>query len=195
MIVIPISIISIIILENNYQNKEENLEKNYTIEESFTQQMSVESNQNLTQNDINSSISERYSQIESNRLEYYPEERVWQSSGPFKIDRYQYVLGEKIFLITNGLKYDENGEIVIYRPLNSTHHVIWQKYSFDGSIKNSFNIYFDPKINKDYKICDKNDLIGEWIVIFSNVNYPNMYFSINNQTLPGEEDKFNKVEC
>ena len=49
--------------------------------------------------------------------EYSPKPREWITSGPFQIDRSEYVLGEKIFVRIGGLSYDEKGQITFLRPV------------------------------------------------------------------------------
>lgn len=155
----------------------------------------VEEQKIKTTNQIELEIEEKYEQIESNKEEYVPSKRIWQYSGPFMIDKYQYILGEKIFLVADSIPFNEKGDIVLYRPMNSTHSMIWNKYSFDGSIKSSFNIYFEPKLTDIRKICNKSDLIGMWMIVFDNVKYEQMNFQIIDEILPGEEDDFNQTVC
>lgn len=196
IIIFQISIISIIISVNSFQSEPNNLEKIDESDNSITQQIpSGNIDENFSQDEFSDIIEKKYDEIESKKQEYIPKERIWQSSGPFKIDRDEYILGEKIFLIAEGIKYDEKGEIIINRPVNSTHVKLWNKIPFDGSIKSSFNVYFEPKLSEMIKICEKSDLVGEWIMEFSNSRYSPMYFSIINQILPGEEDSFNKAVC
>ena len=47
-----------------------------------------------------------------------PPPRVWQSSGPFEIDRTKYLIGEKIFIRIGELDTNEKGQIAFLRPLN-----------------------------------------------------------------------------
>ena len=151
--------------------------------------------QNKTMEDINTEIDDKYENIENNRQSYIPKDRTWPTSGPFKIDREEYLLGEKIFLIAENLDINEKGEIIFFRPLNATHHTVWQKFPFDGNLKPAFNIYFEPMYSKSLKICSSSDLIGDWFVYFNNVNYPILDFKIINQTLPGEEKRFSENIC
>ena len=193
IVIVSIIISSFIIIENSTKIQEV---ENKIVEDFTEQQISnFESNFATNQNELNNLVQEKYNHMELNKNEYTPSERIWQSSGPFKIDRDEYLLGEKIFLIAEGIKVYEKGEIILYRSLNSTHWIIWDKYPFDGSFKSSFNIYFEPKLSDTRNICEKNDLIGEWIMEFSNVSYSEIYFSIKDKILPGEEDSFEKVVC
>ena len=150
-----------------------------------------------TDEDIFKEIDEKYKKIEekSNNSTYIQKEREWQSSGPFKIDRKEYALGEKIFLQTENLRVDERGEIVFLRFLNNTHLKVWQTFPFNGEIKPAFNIYFEPRISKIFGICDKDDLIGDWVVHFRGTGYPDLTFSITEQILTGDELDFSERVC
>ena len=125
--------------------------------------------------------------------EYSPKPREWITSGPFQIDRSEYVIGEKIFLIIGGLQYNEKGEIAFLRPLNDTHYEVYLTIPFDGAKKNAFNYYLQPQLSKTREICSVDDLIGNWTVAFRGTDYPNLKFKITDQMLPGEEDNYKSV--
>ena len=72
-------------------------------------------------------------------------EEKWVESGPFSIDSAQYNVGEKIFLDTDGLKFDDKGSIEFLRPINDTHHQVYRKIPFDGMNKQQFNYYYSDK--------------------------------------------------
>jgi len=115
-------------------------------------------------------------------------ERDWVMSGPFQIDRSKYLLGENIFFRVTGLAPNEEGQIVFLRPKNETHYIVYQSFPFDGSLKTDFNTYFTPGLAALIDICSKDDLIGNWKIVFRGVPYENISFEIINKTLPGEED-------
>lgn len=188
-LIIPI-IISMIVLIFN-QNEIVNEEKIRIIENEIKDVK--DDFEQKSDEEVQSIIEESYDEIKSRDETWTPSPRQWQSSGPFKIDREEYILGEKIFLIAEGLDFEENGEIVILRELNSTHYNIWKKYPFDGMIKTAFNVYFEPKLDKKMEICQKEQLIGNWAIVFRGVEYPNMKFRIIDQILPGDEDKFEDI--
>ena len=73
-------------------------------------------------------------------------EEEWIKSGPFSIDKAQYNVGEKIFLDTDGLKFDDKGTVEFLRPINDTHHKVHIKIPFDGMNKQQFNYYFEPRL-------------------------------------------------
>ena len=145
---------------------------------------------------ITEEIDKIYDELEKSQEElerYVPGEREWQSSGPFQIDRKEYRLGEKIFMKAENIKFDEKGEFVFIRTLNETHFSVWKNFLYDGMKKDAFNIYFEPKVSLVQGICSKNDLIGDWHIIFPETEYIGIKFSIVDEFVPGEEAKFEPV--
>ncbi len=71
-----------------------------------TNNVQVVNNQTLN---VENEIQKKIDKIEKINLEneYSPKEREWITSGPFQIDRSQYAIGEKIFLIIGGLNVNE----------------------------------------------------------------------------------------
>ena len=120
-------------------------------------------------------------------------EEPWHASGPFSIDKIEYNLGEKIFIIVNDLKTEDKGEVVFFRPLNNTHWSTYIEMGFDGSNKTQFNLYFEPKLGKLNKICSTNDLVGTWIVKFIGTEYSDINFEILNQTSSWDVRTFDPV--
>jgi len=154
-----------------------------------TTNVQVVGNQTLN---VETEIGEKLDEIEKINLEneYSPKEREWQTSGPFQIDRKQYAIGEKIFLIIGGLNPNEKGQIAFMRPLNATHYSTYLGIPFDGAAKPEFNYYLEPKISKTKGICSVDDLIGKWAVIFRGTDYPNLYFEITkDRVVPGTDIK------
>ena len=145
--------------------------------------------------EITPEIQEKFDDIEKINLEneYTPKEREWITSGPFQIDRSEYVLGEKIFLIIGGLGIEEKGQVVFLRPLNSTHYSVYQTIPFDGAQKPAFNYYLQPQLSKINGFCTVDDFIGEWRIAFRGTDYPNLEFKITEDILPGEEDSYEPV--
>lgn len=110
----------------------------------------------------------------------------WISSGPFSIDKQQYLLGENIFLITTALQPNEKGEIQFVRPSGD----IYRTIPFDGQMRTDFNQYFTPFPSAALKVCSSDDLVGDWFVKFEGTNYESIKFEIINDYLEGEEYKF-----
>ena len=145
--------------------------------------------------DIVPEIEEKLKEIEDTNIEkeYSPKPREWMSSGPFQVDRKEYVLGEKIFIRASGLSYDEKGQVAFLRPLNSSHYSVYLTIPFDGAEKPSFNYYLDPQLTETRGFCTAEDFIGDWRVVFRGTDYPNLEFRITEEVLPGEEEKYQPV--
>jgi hypothetical protein len=151
-----------------------------------TTNVQIVNNQTLN---VETEIQKKLDEIKKINLEneYSPKEREWQTSGPFQIDRKQYAIGEKIFLIIGGLNADEKGQIAVMRPLNATHYSVYLSIPFDGAAKPEFNYYLEPKISKTNGICSVDDIVGEWAVIFRGTDYPNLYFEMTKDVVPGTD--------
>jgi len=131
----------------------------------------------------------------ANENDFKPAPREWITSGPFQIDRSQYLIGEKIFLRIGALESNEKGQIAFLKLANETHYTVYQTIPFDGSTKTSFNYYTDIKLTKVLGLCSVDDILGEWTVVFRGTEYSNIKFNIINQILPGEENLFNTPVC
>jgi len=145
--------------------------------------------------DVTPEVQEKLDEIEKINLEneYSPKDREWITSGPFQIDRSEYVLGEKIFLRTGGLNHDEKGQVAFFKPLNSTHYEVYLTIPFDGSERTSFNYYLEPQLSKNRGHCSADEFIGDWRVVFRGTDYPNLEFKIIEEYLPGEFDDYQPV--
>jgi len=123
---------------------------------------------------------------------YIPKEREWIASGPFKIDRSEYILGEKIFINIEELDKTTKGQMLFYKQINNTHSFIYEKIAFDGS-KPQQNYYLGINLVGHRGICTVDKLIGDWEIIFSGTNYENLEFKIINQIVPGVEERYEPV--
>ena len=181
IIVIVILIVGIIAVANQESNKmevEDVLDKELRPSEETTPK-----------------IQEKIDDIEKikSENEYSPKDREWITSGPFQIDRSEYLLGEKIFLRIGGLGYDEKGQIAFLRPLNDTHYSVYWTIPFDGAEKPAFNYYLQPQLSKINGYCTADDFIGDWRVVFRGTDYPNLEFKIVEDILPGDEESYEPV--
>lgn len=104
----------------------------------------------------------------------------WNRSGPFAIDKFQYKLGENIFVSVNGLTSSDVGKIIFGLPNGTT---VYTTIPFDGGIKSEFNTYFTPSLSNARKICSTSDIVGEWLVVFRDTKYSPITFEIINKTL------------
>jgi len=121
---------------------------------------------------------------------FQPLSNNWQSSGPFKINRDKYLLGENLFIVGESLEPTDKGQIAILHPKNKTHYKVYTTIPFDGSEKLSFNYHFTPQISEIKGICDMSQLVGTWKVVFQGTQYENLEFQMMDDILPGDEWKF-----
>ena len=140
-------------------------------------------------------IQEKLDEIEKINLEneYSPKEREWITSGPFQIDRSEYVLGEKIFLRAGGIGFEEKGQVAFLKPLNTTHYEVYLTIPFDGTDNSAFNYYLQPQLSKIRGFCSVDDFVGDWRVVFRGTDYPNLEFKITEDVLPGDENDYEPV--
>ena len=133
-----------------------------------------------------------------------------EASGPFQIEKYEYYLGEKIFFNAINIPTDAIGEIIFLRPeLDKSDKMIKElegiseelvskkvKYigiEFNGENKQNFNKFFEPRFSEWNGICSRDDLVGEWIIIFLGTQYENINFIVLNQTMPGDTRLFEPI--
>ena len=153
----------------------------------------IEINKNF--NEENDEVQKKLDEIKKDKSEneYNPKPREWITSGPFQIDRSEYVLGEKIFLRTSGLKNHELGEILFHRPVKSIGDSIYLTIPFNGEKRSAFNYYLEPQLTKTRGFCTADDFIGEWTVVFKGTNYEPIKFEITKDILPGEKEDYQPI--
>ena len=120
---------------------------------------------------------------------FISKEREWIASGPFKIDRSEYLLGEKIFVNIDALNVNEKGKVVFLRPINNTHYLSYHTMPFDGSSQRN-NYYFTPDLSIPQGICNTEALIGNWKVVFQGTNYLDLEFKVIEKIMPGNEKRY-----
>ena len=164
---------------------------------------------NLTQNEIfdeqvteleNSSEIERLlDKIKSDKAKndsldkpFISKEREWIASGPFKIDRSEYLLGEKIFVNIDALNVNEKGKVVFLRPVNSTHYSPYHTMPFDETEQRN-NYYFTPDLSITKGICSADELIGNWKVVFQGTKHLDLKFKVVEEILPGNEKRYDPI--
>ena len=128
----------------------------------------------------------------TSKFEITPEGRVHPdavSSGPLTITQYQHKLSENVFIVVSGLEPNEKGSIRIFMPDGRLYKTI----QYDGSVKNGFNIYFKPDTSKARGICEQEEIIGIWKVLFDNNVYSPLSFEILNEHLEGPDVRLTKA--
>ena len=205
-ILIPIFIIiTISLIASSFYEKEVIEEKTlshkevigYEINSKTLSQKEIIEEKTLSQKEV---IEERLDEIEKDRITneqsmnpYYAEEREWIQSGPFMIDRSEYLIGEKIFINIVDLNKNEKGEIIFFKFLNNTHVLEYKKIGFDGAIKQNSNIYVSIELKNELNLCRADQLVGNWGILFTGVSTKDLEFKIKDRIIPGIEDQFEPV--
>ncbi len=116
----------------------------------------------------------------------------WKNvSGPFAINKFQYKLGEYIFIVVSNLKPTEAGKIMIIDSRGDTYDAI----PFNGTLKTSFHYYFKPNTQNigGLKLCNPIDLVGNWQLIFQSVPYKPIKFQVTNDWIQGSQAEIKPI--
>ena len=124
---------------------------------------------------------------------YYNQQKIsekanvqWQNvSGPFAINKFQYKIGEEIFMVVSNLKSTDAGKIIIVDPKGDAYDAV----PFNGTLKTSFHYYFKPNTqnNGGLKLCNPTDLVGKWGLVFQGVPYKPIKFNVTNDWIEGSQ--------
>ena len=109
-----------------------------------------------------------------------------QMLGPLQINKDKYLLGENIFVIVKNLKPMDQGKILFYTPGD----IKFSEFKFDGSKTEMFKTYFRPQLLLGLNLCEKEDLVGQWSVIFEGYEENKLRFEIVDEILPNQEYQY-----
>ena len=128
----------------------------------------------------------------TSQVEIIPEDHTHPkaiTSGPLTITQYQYKLSENVFIVVSGLEPNEKGNIRIFMPDGR----LYKTFQYDGSAKSGFNVYFTPNTSKARGICEQEEIVGIWKVLFDNNVYSPLSFEILNEHLDGSDVRLTKA--
>jgi hypothetical protein len=129
---------------------------------------------------------------------YYDQQKIseanvqWQNvSGPFAINKFQYKLGEYVFMAVSNLTPNDVGKIVFVDPKGETYDAI----PFNGTMKTSFHYFFKPNTQNigGLKLCKPTDLVGKWGIIFQGVPYRSIKFNVTNDWIEGSQAEIKPI--
>ena len=112
-----------------------------------------------------------------------------QILGPLKINKDKYLLGENVFTSLGDLRPQDVGSILFITPTG----IIYDEWGFNGMERESQKKYFKPQLLKSKNLCEKEQLVGEWTVMFKDYEMSKIYFEVLPDILPAHENQF--VEC
>tara|TARA_B100000029_G_scaffold100902_1_gene91105 strand:- start:31 stop:612 length:582 start_codon:yes stop_codon:yes gene_type:complete len=107
------------------------------------------------------------------------------------INKDKYLLGENIFFKISGIPPGLQDSVSFFSPEG----FLYLDFKFDGDEKSSVKHYFRPALAKSIKfqgtsVCDKQQLIGEWTVMFASMPTDRIYFEVTAETLPHSEQHY-----
>ena len=112
-----------------------------------------------------------------------------QILGPLQINKDKYLLGENVYVIITGLKPQDEGSVLFITPGG----ILFDEMGFNGENREFQKKYFKPGLIKSKNLCEKEQLVGTWTVMFEGYEEFKLYFQMMPDILPNQESHF--VEC
>jgi len=116
----------------------------------------------------------------------------WKNvSGPFAINKFQYKIGEEIFMVVSNLRPTDAGNMTIVDSKGDVYDLI----PFNGTLKTDFHYYFKPNTQNGggLKLCNPTDLVGNWDLVFQGVPYKPIKFQIINDWIEGAQSEIKPI--
>ena len=133
---------------------------------------------------LTSSVDEYYEKGGKVASVVYPDNP--QILGPLQINKDKYLLGENVYVILKGLMPMDKGAVLFYTPGG----VLYDEWEFNGNEKEFLKKYFKPQLLKGKNLCEKEDLVGTWTVMFRSYNEMTLEFEMLDKILPNQENQF-----
>ncbi len=137
---------------------------------------------------LQSSVDEYYEKGGKVAHVVYPDNP--QMLGPLQINKDKYLLGENVYVILKDLKPMDKGAVLFFTPGG----ILYDEWKFDGMQKDSMKKYFKPQLLKGKNLCEKEDLVGTWNIMFRGYTEMKLKFEMLDQTLPNQEYQFEECQ-
>ena len=112
-----------------------------------------------------------------------------QVLGPLQINKDKYLLGENVYVILKDLRPQDKGTVQFFTPGGT----LYNEMGFNGENRDFQKKYFKPGLLKSKNLCEKEQLVGTWTVMFEGYEEFKLYFQMMPDILPNQESHF--VEC
>ena len=112
-----------------------------------------------------------------------------QILGPLQINKDKYLLGENVYVILKDLRPQDKGSVQFFTPGG----ILYDEMGFNGENRDFQKKYFKPGLLKAKNLCEREDLVGTWTVMFRGYEEAKLYFQMMPDILPNQESHF--VEC
>ena len=133
---------------------------------------------------LTSSVDEYYEKDGKVASVVYPDNP--QILGPLQINKDKYLLGENVFVVITNLMPGDKGIVQFFTPEG----ILYEEVGFNGENRDSQKKYFKPQLLKGKNLCDKNQLVGTWTVMFKDYDMAKLYFEMLPDILPNQEHQF-----
>ncbi len=113
-----------------------------------------------------------------------------QILGPLQINKDKYLLGENIYVILKALRPQDKGSVQFFTPGG----ILFDEMGFNGENRDFAKKYFKPGLLKSKNLCEKEQLVGTWTVMFKDYEMSKLYFEMTPDILPNQESHFEGCE-
>ena len=113
-----------------------------------------------------------------------------QILGPLQINKDKYLLGENVYVILKDLRPPDKGAVQFFTPGG----ILFDSMGFNGADKDFHKKYFKPQLLKAKDLCEKEELVGKWTVLFKGYDMAKLHFEILPDILPNQEHQFEECE-
>ena len=109
-----------------------------------------------------------------------------QILGPLQINKDKYLLGEHVYVILTNLMPGDKGTVQFFTP----NGILYEEMGFNGEVRDFQKKYFKPQLLKSKNLCEKEDLVGEWTIMFKGYDVAKLHFEMLPDVLPNQENQF-----
>ena len=110
--------------------------------------------------------------------------------GPLQINKDKYLLGENVYVILKDLRPQDKGTVQFFTPDGT----LYNEMGFNGENRDFQKKYFKPGLLKSKNLCEKEQLVGTWTVMFEGYEEFKLYFQMMPDILPNQESHFEECE-
>tara|TARA_Y100000996_G_C22507085_1_gene636850 strand:- start:222 stop:791 length:570 start_codon:yes stop_codon:yes gene_type:complete len=108
-----------------------------------------------------------------------------------QINKDKYILGESIYVIVTDIPEELKTRAIFYTPSGTEYYTI----KIDGEKTSGFKQYFKPQLSVFRNLCNVEDLVGDWTVMFEDNPTEILNFEVTSEYLPGSESFFDPESC
>ena len=108
-----------------------------------------------------------------------------------QINKDKYLLGENVYVVVSGIPKELKTRILFYTPSEKQFYEI----TIDGERSSGLKQYFKPQLLMNRNLCDVQELIGVWNVVFENNASETLQFEVLDRYLPENEKFYQKDSC